>query len=66
MIYDSGYKATLPLRYSDAFNAKHSFHELIGKVRTSETVTIIGRLQRDSKGRLTLVAEDIFFAGESK
>ena len=68
MIYDSGYKAVLVLRYSDKFNAKHSYQELflIGKTRKSDIATISGRLHLDANGRLVLLVDDILFAENSK
>jgi hypothetical protein len=62
MIFDSGYKAVLPLQYSDEFNSKHSFPEFVSKPRKSDVVTITGRLHSKPNGRLTLVADDIQFA----
>lgn len=62
MIYDSGYKAILRLQYSDAFNAMHSYHELLGKTRKSDLVTIVGRLHLEPNGQLVLMADDIQFA----
>jgi hypothetical protein len=62
MIYDSGYKAILRLQYSDAFNAKHDFHELLGKARKSDLVTITGCLHLEPNGKLVLIADDIQFA----
>jgi hypothetical protein len=61
MIFDSGFKEILPLHYSDEFNSKYSYHELIGKVRKSDVVTITGRLSR-ANGGLVLIADDIQFA----
>lgn len=61
MIYDKGYRATLRLRFSEAFNAKHSFHELIGKVRQSDLATITGNLSLGADGKSSLVADDIEF-----
>jgi hypothetical protein len=66
MIYDSGYKAILRLQYTDAFNAKHSFHELLANVRKSDIATITGRLGQDSNGRLILTADEIQFVEKPK
>lgn len=66
MIYDSGFKATLRLQYAAAFNAKHSFQELLGKTRKSDLATITGRLALDSNGRLALIADDIQFVEKPK
>lgn len=64
IVFDSGYKAVLVLQYSDAFNAKHSYHELFptGKKRKSDVATIAGRLHMEANGRLVLIADDIWFA----
>lgn len=61
MIYDSGFRAILRLQYSDAFNLKHSFHELLSEARKSDVVTITGRLHMGPNGRLVLIADDIRF-----
>jgi len=66
MIYDSGYKAILGLQYSAAFNAKHSFHELLVKARESDLVTITGRLGLDPKRRSVLIADEIQFVQNPK
>ena len=66
MIYDSGYKAILRLQFSDSFNAKHEFHELLSKVRNRDLATITGRLGMDSKGRLALIADEIQFVEKPK
>ena len=66
MIYDSGHKAILGLQYSDAFNAKHSFHELLGKARNSDLVTITGRFGLDPKRRFVLIADEIQFVEKPK
>jgi len=61
MIFDSGHKAILKLQYSDEFNSKHSFHELLGKVRQRDLVTIRGRFHLNPNRGLVFVAEDIHF-----
>ncbi|HEY2857320.1 MAG TPA: hypothetical protein VGJ21_02760 [Terracidiphilus sp.] len=61
MVFDTGHKAILPLRYSDAFNTKHEFHELVSRSQKSDVATITGRIDRDPKG-LILIADDIQFA----
>jgi hypothetical protein len=68
MVFDNGYRAILGLRYSDAFLAKHPYHEMSpsGKTRKSNIVTITGRLQTESNGRLVLIADDILFAENPK
>lgn len=62
MIFDSGYKATLAVRYSDEFNARHSLRELVNESRKADVVTITGRFHLEPTGRLTLIADDIRFA----
>jgi hypothetical protein len=62
MIFDSGYKAILKLRYSDDFKSKHSYQELLGLARKSDIATVTGRLHLEPNGRIVLIAEDIRFA----
>jgi hypothetical protein len=61
IIFDGGYKPVLRLRYSDGFNAKHSYHDLFptGKTRKSDVATITGRLHLEANGKLVLIADDI-------
>jgi hypothetical protein len=68
MVFDSGYRTILRLRYSDAFLSKHPYHEMFpsGKTRKSDIVMITGRLQAESNGRLVLIADDIQFAENLK
>jgi hypothetical protein len=61
MMFDSGYKAVLRLRYSDDFNSKHSYMELLGFARKSDVATVTGRLHVEPNGHLVLIAEDIRF-----
>ena len=62
MLYDSGYKAILRLQYTDEFNAKHRFHELLNEARKSNIATIRGRLHLGADRQLILIADDIEFA----
>jgi hypothetical protein len=68
MVFDSGYRAILRLRYSDAFLSKHPYDEMFprGKTRKSDLATITGRLESQSNGRLILIADDIQFAENPK
>jgi hypothetical protein len=62
MVFDSGYKAVLTLRYTDDFNSKYSYQELLGFARKSNVATVTGRLHLEPNGRLVLIADDIRFA----
>lgn len=66
MIYDNRYKAILRLQFSDAFNAKHSFYDLLSKARQFDLATITGRLGLDSNGRIVLIADDVQFIEKPK
>ncbi|HEV2214763.1 MAG TPA: hypothetical protein VGR64_05695 [Terracidiphilus sp.] len=63
MIYDSGYKAILPLHYSAGFNSKYPIEKLLRavRIRKSDLATITGRLQLEPNGRFVLAADDIQF-----
>ena len=63
IIFDSGYKAVLQLKYSDEFLKKHPYHELFptGKTRKSDLATITGRLHLEAS-KVVLIADDIQFA----
>jgi hypothetical protein len=66
IIFDTGYKAVLKLRFSDHFNSKHSFRELLDNARKSDVATIEGQLQVEPNGRVILIADDIRFAVDSR
>jgi hypothetical protein len=62
IIFDSGHKAVLRVKYSDEFHKKHPYHELFpaGKTRKSDLATITGRLHSEGK-YIALIADDIQF-----
>ncbi len=62
MLFDSGFKAVLSLRYSDDFNSKHSYMELLNFARKSDVAMVTGRLHVEPNGQLVLIAEDLHFA----
>jgi hypothetical protein len=64
MVFDSGYKAILIVKYSDEFLAEHPYNELFpyGKSRKSDIATIKGHLHMEADGKLELIADDIKFA----
>jgi len=68
MIYDSYFKATLRLKYSSAYIAKHPglYQFLISSTRTSNVATVTGRLITDGVGKLYLTADEIQFSQAAK
>jgi len=68
MIYDSYFKATLPLRYSEGFSAKYpGLQVFLPKVRRKSNIAIItGQLHQAANGKLVLIADDIEFPNAPK